>query len=512
MPRTEPTYVCLLVLDGWGKAPPGPGNAIAQAHTPNLDALFARFPHTILNASGEAVGLPPGQMGNSEVGHLNLGAGRVVYQDLTRINRAIQEGSFFQNQELREGMAQAKKRGGAVHLLGLLSDGGVHSDIGHLKALVKMAKNEGADRLFLDMFMDGRDVPPKSGVKYIKEISAFLKQEGIGEIATVSGRYYAMDRDRRWDRVKLAYDAIVHGVGPHVPNPVTLMEDSYRQGITDEFTVPTVVDAKPEARLGSRDSAIFFNFRPDRARQLTQALTFQEFDKFDRSPDAPLPYFVTMAEYDATFTSPIAFPPEQLHDVLAEVLSKAGKTQLHIAETEKYAHVTFFFNGGIEKTYPGESRQLIPSPSDVPTYDQKPAMSAPEVTRELLGQLDRHHFDFIILNLANCDMVGHTGNLEAAVEAVEVVDDCVGRVVARVRDQRGVCLITADHGNAERMIDAEAGPDTAHTSGPVPLVVTDTAVHLAEGCSLGDIAPLILVYLKVPVPEQMTGHCLISGL
>ncbi|MHB8168631.1 MAG: 2,3-bisphosphoglycerate-independent phosphoglycerate mutase [Thermoleophilia bacterium] len=507
----DPSYVCLIVLDGWGIAPSGPGNAVELARTPNLDALFARFPHTQLLASGEAVGLPPGQMGNSEVGHLNLGAGRTVYQDLTRINLAISDGSFFQNRELLKAFDRSVESGGAVHLLGLLSDGGVHSDIGHLKALVRMARQRQCSRLYLHLFLDGRDVPPKSGAAYVREIAAFLGEEGTGAIATIAGRYYAMDRDNRWDRVRLAYEALVRGTGPHSPDPVALVEQSCRDGITDEFVIPTVVDADPGSRVSTGDSVIFFNFRPDRARELTRALIFDDFSEFDRGPQPPRPYFVGMTEYDATFGNPVAFPPEELRNVLAAVLAAAGKTQLHIAETEKYAHVTFFFNGGAEALNPGETRKLIPSPADVATYDQKPAMSAREVTAELLKLLDGHHFDFIVLNFANCDMVGHTGKLDAAIAAVETVDECVGEVCRKIEAQGGVCLITSDHGNAERMLDAGGGPDTAHTSDLVPLIVTCEGIQLDRGRALGDLAPTVLQLLKLPVPAEMTGRPLISA-
>jgi len=503
----DPACVCLLVLDGWGLAPSGPGNAITSARTPNLDRLFDEFPHTTLKASGEAVGLPPGQMGNSEVGHLNLGAGRVVYQDLTRIDHAIADGSFSKNRELRQAFGRALESGRSVHLLGLLSDGGVHSDINHLKALVAMGKSLGCDRIYLHMFLDGRDVPPKSGLGYVEEIQDFIKSEGVGQIATLSGRYYAMDRDHRWDRVKLAYDALVHGFGPCADDPVQAMRDSYAQGLTDEFVVPTVIDRDPDSRIRDGDSVIFFNFRPDRARELSRALTFDDFSEFDRGDAPPRPAFVSMTEYDATFTTPIAFPPEELQQVLAEVISEAGKTQLHIAETEKYAHVTFFFNGGLEKIYPGETRKLIPSPTDVATYDLKPEMSARQVTDDFISLVDQAHYDFIVLNFANCDMVGHTGSLAAAIQAVEVVDECVGKVVAKVLEMQGICLITSDHGNAEGMIAEDGGPDTAHSTDLVPLIVTG-AFDLPEGCALGDVAPLVLELLDIPIPAQMTGRCL----
>lgn len=511
MSREELPLICLVVLDGWGIAPPGPGNAVALASTPNLDRLLSEYPNTTLVTSGEAVGLPPGQMGNSEVGHLNLGAGRVVFQDLTRINRAISDGSFFANAELKKAFARARENESSVHLLGLLSTGGVHSDIAHLKALIEMTKKEDCARLFLHLFLDGRDAPPTSGITYVEEISDFLRTEKIGEISTISGRYYAMDRDRRWDRTRLTYDAIVHGSGPSCPEPVKLVRDSYARGETDEFVVPTTVSSSPSARIQRNDSAIFFNFRPDRARQLTQALAFRDFEGFDRGDDSPVPYFVCMTEYNATYGLPVAFKPEYLKNVLAEVLAEAGKTQLHIAETEKYAHVTFFFNGGVEDEYPGETRKLVPSPTDVPTYDKKPEMSARQVVDELYSMLDKQRFDFVIVNLANCDMVGHTGDIEAAIEAVEVVDECVGRIVKKIHSQAGICIITSDHGNAERMNEADGSPSTAHTSGEVPLIVTGR-VNLAQGCALCDVAPAILKFLEVPVPDGMSGRCLIDGM
>ncbi len=504
----NPAFVCLIILDGWGVAPPGPANAVSLARTPNLDSLFDRFPHTELMASGEAVGLPAGQMGNSEVGHLNLGAGRVVLQDLTRINRAIGDGSFFENTALTGAFDRVKEKGAAVHLLGLLSDGGVHSELDHLKALVRMARQRGCRNLFLHLFLDGRDVPPRCGIGYIREISGHMMREGCGRIGTIAGRYYGMDRDRRWDRVKLAYDAIVHGSGPYEPDPVRLVEKSYAARVTDEFVVPAVVDKG--AKVDSYDSVIFFNFRPDRSRELSRALIFDDFQEFDRGAQPPLPYFVSMTEYDAGFPTPVAFLPEELKNVLAAVLSRAGRTQLHIAETEKYAHVTFFFNGGVEPPYPGEARKLVPSPADVPTYDKKPAMSALAVTAALEGLLEARHFDFIVLNYANCDMVGHTGRLDAAIQAVETVDEGVGRVWSRVKSLGGVCLITADHGNAEKMTDADGGPNTAHTTDRVPLIVTRPG-ELREGFALCDVAPTVLKLLKIPVPAEMTGHSIIGG-
>jgi len=500
--------VCLIVLDGWGIAPPGPGNAVTLARTPNLDRFFEKYPHTALKASGEAVGLPPGQMGNSEVGHLNLGAGRVVYQDLTRINHAIEDKTFYENPVLIEAFTRANDADSSVHLLGLLSDGGVHSDISHLKALIEMAAQQDCTKLFLHLFLDGRDVSPRSGIGYVEEIIRYTEAECLGRIATISGRFYAMDRDHRWDRVELAYAAMVRGEGPHQPDALKLVRDSYAQDITDEFVIPAVVDNSPGSRISGDDSIIFFNFRPDRAREITRALSFKDFDGFDRGHEPPLPYLVTMTEYDDSFTSPIAFTPEELKNVLPEVLSAAGKTQLHIAETEKYAHVTFFFNGGNEMTYPGEERKLIPSPTDVATYDKKPEMSARLLADAFCELLDQKHFDFVIINFANCDMVGHTGIVEAAVAAVEVVDECVGRVVSKVAEQAGVCLITSDHGNAESMTDETGGPDTAHSTELVPFIVTRDVV-LADGRALCDIAPTILDFLKIPVPQEMTGQSMV---
>ena len=496
------------MLDGWGIAPAGPGNAVTLANTPNLDRLFREFPHTELKASGEAVGLPPGQMGNSEVGHLNLGAGRVVYQDLTRINLAIDDGSFFENTELNKAFTHSRDRDSSVHLLGLLSDGGVHSDIGHLKALIELAGRQGCKNLYLHIFLDGRDVSPRSGIGYVEELIRYTEAEGIGSIATISGRFYAMDRDHRWDRVRLAYEAMVYGVGPHETDALKVVRDSYAKDVTDEFVLPTIVDDKPGSRIRTDDSVIFFNFRPDRARELTRSLIISQFEGFDRGLEPPFPYFISMTEYDASFKTPMAFAPETLKNVLAAVISDAGKTQLHIAETEKYAHVTFFFNGGVEKNYSGEIRKLIPSPADVQTYDKKPEMSAREVTRVFIKMIEEQKFDFAILNFANCDMVGHTGIIEAAIQAVEVVDECVGKVVSKVMENGGVCIITSDHGNAESMTDEDGGPDTAHTTGLVPLIVT-TNVTLADDCALCDVAPTVLKFMNIPAPDEMTGRSIV---
>ncbi|MDO8735959.1 MAG: 2,3-bisphosphoglycerate-independent phosphoglycerate mutase, partial [Thermoleophilia bacterium] len=481
------------------------------AHTPNLDRLFDEYPHTAIKASGEAVGLPPGQMGNSEVGHLNLGAGRVVFQDLTRINHAIDDRSFFKNPVLIEAFTRAIAADSSVHLLGLLSDGGVHSDLSHLKALIEIAAQQGCKKLFLHLFLDGRDVSPRSGIGYVEEIIRYIEAEGLGRIATISGRFYAMDRDNRWDRVELAYAAMVRDKGPHQPDALKLVRDSYADDVTDEFVMPAIVDNSSGSRIRSNDSVIFFNFRPDRARELTRSLLLKDFDAFDRGLEPPLPYLVTMTEYDDTFTSPIAFPPEDLKNVLPEVIAAAGKTQLHIAETEKYAHVTFFFNGGNETTYQGEERKLIPSPTEVATYDKKPEMSARLVTNALCELLDQNHFDFVIINFANCDMVGHTGIVEATVKAVEVVDECVGRVVAKVSELSGVCLITSDHGNAESMTDPSGGPDTAHSTELVPFIVTRN-VEVTDGRALCDVAPTILDFMRIKLPPEMTGHSIVINV
>jgi len=506
----SPAFVCLIVLDGCGIAPPGPANAVYLADTPFLDWLHQEYPHTTLKAAGEAVGLPPGQMGNSEVGHLNLGAGRIVMQDLTRINQAISDRSFFRNEELIKAFRHASQSGSSAHLLGLLSDGGVHSDISHIRALVEMGRQNGCERLFLHMFLDGRDVSPTSGLGFVEEISEYLDEVGLGRIATISGRYFAMDRDNRWDRVKKAYDALVYGEAPVNPDPIDAVRQSYSEGVNDEFVLPVITSEDPGSRIAAEDSVIFFNFRPDRARQMTRAFIHADFEEFDRGPRPPLPYYVCFTEYDAEFTVPIAFPPEELKNVLAEVLADAGKKQLHIAETEKYAHVTFFFNGGVEKQFPGEVRRLIPSPQDVPTYDKKPEMSAQGVTDELVKLIDLEEFDFIIVNFANCDMVGHTGDIDAAVCAVEVVDESVKQVVSKVQEMNGIALVTADHGNAERMQDPQGGPDTAHTSGVVPFIISDKAYSLRNDGSLCDVAVTVLQLLSLEQPREMTGRSLLK--
>jgi 2,3-bisphosphoglycerate-independent phosphoglycerate mutase len=496
----------LIVLDGWGYAPPGPGNAISLADTPVWDALWAGYPHVLLEASGEAVGLPAGVMGNSEVGHLTLGSGRIIYQDLCWINRAIADGTFFDNPALAAVMDGVVARRRSIHLMGLLSDAGVHSALGHLKALVTMAHRRGVDRLYVHAFTDGRDSSPTAGEGYVDELEAFLAAEGLGSIATVSGRYYAMDRDRRWERVKLAYDALVHGKGLRVSSAAAAVRDSYGREETDEFIQPTIVSDDPGSRIGDGDGVIFFNFRPDRARELTATLTQSEFTGFDRGGPRPQIDFVGMTEYDPSLGLAVAFPKEEPRHVLAEVISTAGLTQLHIAETEKYAHVTFFFNGGREEPFPGEIRRLIPSPKDVETYDQKPAMSAYEVAQCFERTMVESPVDFVVLNFANPDMVGHTGNLSATIEAVEHVDRCLGKVLRVLAEVGAKVIVTADHGNAEEMIEADGSSDTAHSTNKVPLVVLEGEVELREGAGLSDVAPTLLCFLGLKVPAEMTGR------
>ncbi len=506
--------LCLIIMDGWGINPREDGNAIALAKTPVLDNLSITYPSTKLNCSGLSVGLPGGQMGNSEVGHLNIGAGRTVYQDFTRIGKAIEDGDFFKNPVLLDAMSKVKSNRSSLHLMGLLSDGGVHSHTEHLFALTRMAKDNGIEKLFIHALLDGRDTPPRSALAYIKATEDRLKKEGLGEIATVIGRYYAMDRDRRWDRVKQAYDAIVQGVGGEAESASEAVEKSYSREEGDEFVRPTVIkkNGVPIAALNDKDAVIFFNFRTDRTREITRALTSADFDGFDRKKVPALSSFVCMTEYDETFGLPAAFPPIKLANIFGEVISRAGLRQLRIAETEKYAHVTFFFNGGVEEPYPLEDRRLIPSPKDVPTYDLKPEMSAFEVTKELVSDIEKERHDVIILNYANCDMVGHSGFMDAARKAVEAVDACVGLVVEAVRGKGGKVLITSDHGNAEQMVDYGTGaPHTAHTSNPVPFILVDDerrGSKLREG-SLADIAPTMLEILGLAVPKEMEGKSLI---
>jgi 2,3-bisphosphoglycerate-independent phosphoglycerate mutase len=475
--------VTLVILDGWGCAPPGPGNAVELADTPVFDRLWAEYPHTTLKASGEAVGLPAGQMGNSEVGHLTIGSGRVLDQDLQRINRSIADGSFFENPALKAAFA----KGGDVHLLGLVSYGGVHSHIDHLKALLRFAP----ERTWIHAFTDGRDVSPHAAAHDLAELPT-------DRIATVAGRYYAMDRDQRWERTERAYRAICHGEGDEADDPVEAVKRSYERGVTDEFIEPVVLQGRP--RPVKEDAAIFFNFRPDRARQLTQKLLEGGFD------------LTTMTRYRGDFDCPVAFEEQEVKETLADVLAEHGLKQLHVAETEKYAHVTYFFNGGAEQEHAGETRILAPSPRDVGTYDQKPEMSAAEVAERFCEALESDGYRFAVVNFANPDMVGHSGVIPAVVKAVETTDTCLGRVVETVQRLEGVLLITADHGNAEQMLEADGtSPHTAHTSNPVPLIVTDPATRLRDDGELQDLVPTALSYLDLKKPLQMTGENLCSS-
>ena len=508
MEHTLKKPLALIIMDGFGINPSDYGNAIKAAKKPNLDRLFSECPVTKIGASGLDVGLPDGQMGNSEVGHTNMGAGRIVYQELTRITKSIADGDFYENAAFLTAIENCKKNGSALHLLGLLSDGGVHSHNSHLYALVALAKKNGLDKVYVHCFLDGRDVPPSSGKDFVAELAQKLKEIGTGKIATVMGRYYAMDRDNRWERVSKAYDAIVNGEGNQSTDPVAAVEESYKNDVTDEFVLPTV--CAQNATISANDSVIFYNFRPDRAREITRTFVDPEFSGFPRKKGFfPLTY-VCMTQYDVTMPNVlVAFKPQSLDNTLGEYLSDKGFTQLRIAETEKYAHVTFFFNGGVEKTFPGEDRVLVPSPK-VATYDLQPEMSAPEVTDKVVERVKSGNYDIIILNFANCDMVGHTGFFDAAVKAVETVDACVGRVTKAVADMGGVSLITADHGNADKMKEDDGSPFTAHTTNLVPFVVVGKDCKLREGGKLADIAPTMLEIMGVDVPAEMTGKSLIS--
>lgn len=495
-----------MILDGFGIAP-AEGNAIKAAKTPNLDKLFAENPLTEVGASGLNVGLPDGQMGNSEVGHTNIGAGRVVYQELTRITKSAEDGDMQKNEALLDAMKNAKEKGTALHFMGLLSDGGVHSHNSHLYALLEMAKTVGVEKIFVHAFLDGRDVPPSSGKGFVAELQAKLDELGRGKIATVMGRYYAMDRDNRWERVEKAYAAMVYGEGEHAATGVEAVELSYKNDVTDEFVLPTVIDGAEQISDG--DSMIFFNFRPDRAREITRTFVDPEFNGFERKGGMKQLCFVCLTQYDVTMPNvEVAYKPESLTNTFGEYLSKNGKTQLRIAETEKYAHVTFFFNGGVEKQFDGEDRILVNSPK-VATYDMQPEMSAYEVTDKLVEAIKSDKYDVIILNYANCDMVGHTGVFDAAVKAVEAVDTCVGRAYEAVKEAGGMMLITADHGNADKMVDADGEPFTAHTTNPVPLCMVGFDAKLKSGGKLADLAPTMLEMLGMKQPEEMKGTSLI---
>ena len=500
------TPTTLIIMDGFGLTDSTIGNAVRAAKTPRLDQFFQEFAHTELQASGLDVGLPEGQMGNSEVGHTNIGVGRVVFQDLPRITKSIQDGDFFRNPAYCHAMDACKEKGTSLHLMGLLSDGGVHSHIQHLFALLKMAKERGLEKVYIHAFLDGRDVSPTSGVDYVAQTVEKCREIGVGKIATVMGRYYAMDRDKRWDRVEQAYDAMVYGESAVFnPVPVAAVKDSYAAGVTDEFVEPVVCDT--DGTISDNDSVIFFNFRPDRAREITRTLVDPAFDGFTRQT-FPLT-FVCNTEYDATMPNvEVAFPRVSVHNGLGEYLSQMGMTQLRIAETEKYAHVTFFFNGGSETVFPGEDRVLVPSPK-VATYDLQPEMSAPEVCAKCVERIESGAYDVIILNFANCDMVGHTGVYEAAVKAVETVDECVGKVVDATLKMGGIAMITADHGNAEQMEESDGSPMTAHTTNPVPFILCGAGSELRKGGRLADIAPTILDVMGLACPPEMDGKSLI---
>ena len=504
------TPTTLIIMDGFGLRQETEGNAIQAAATPRLDQFFQEFAHTTLRASGLDVGLPDGQMGNSEVGHTNIGAGRVVFQDLPRITKAIADGSFDENPAYRHAMDACLEKGTSLHLMGLLSDGGVHSHLEHLFALLRLAKRRGLEHVYLHAFLDGRDVSPTSGADFVAQTVAQCREIGVGKIATVMGRYYAMDRDNRWDRVEKAYAAFVYGEGNR-GTPVEVMEKSYAEGVTDEFVVPAVTCEG--GRVAEGDSVIFFNFRPDRAREITRTFVDDAFTGFVRRYGRFPVHYVCFTQYDATMPNvSVAFRPQVLTNVLGEYLAKNGKTQLRIAETEKYAHVTFFFNGGVEEPNIDEARLLVNSPKDVATYDLKPEMSAPEVGMDLVEAIKSDKYDVIIINFANPDMVGHTGVIPAAVKAVERVDSLVGDAVQAIKDVDGVLFICADHGNAEKMIDYETGkPHTAHTTNPVPfiLVNADPSYKLREGGCLADIAPTLLEIMGLPQPKEMTGKSLL---
>ena len=504
--------VLLCIMDGWGINKDCPKDATKTAETPNFDRLKSTEKYTQINASGEYVGLPDGQMGNSEVGHLNLGAGRVVYQDLTRINKEIREGKFFENKAFKAAIDHVKKNDSSLHLYGLVSTGGVHSSFDHIKALIKMAADNGLKKVYVHAFLDGRDTPPKSAVEFLAELENELKKYNLPQIATISGRYYAMDRDNRWERVEKAYNALLFGEGEKADNSDDAIKASYAKDVTDEFVLPTITNSDPNSRIKDNDAIIFFNYRPDRAREITRAMTFENFDGFVRKARRNNLFYVCMAQYDETFPLAIAYPPEKLVNILGDVLDENGIKQFRTAETEKYAHITFFFNGGEEKSGKLETRALVASPK-VPTYDMQPEMSAPEVCENVLKALDNPEYGFILVNFANPDMVGHTGIYEAIVKADETVDKCVGRIAEKAKENGVIMLLTADHGNSECMEDPVThAPFTAHTTNPVPflLINGNNAYELKETGALCDVAPTVLQLLGIKQPEEMTGQSLIK--
>ncbi|WP_456363215.1 2,3-bisphosphoglycerate-independent phosphoglycerate mutase [Priestia aryabhattai] len=505
--------VALIILDGFALRDEDKGNAVTHAKKPNFDRFWNEYPHATLQASGEAVGLPEGQMGNSEVGHLNIGAGRIVYQSLTRVNVAIREGEFEQNETLVAAVKHAKEKGTNLHLFGLLSDGGVHSHIEHLYALLRLAKSEGLEKVYIHGFLDGRDVAPQSAETYLKELNEKIEEYGVGEIATLSGRYYSMDRDKRWERVEKSYRAMVYGEGPSYTSAEECVKDSYENGIYDEFVLPSVItkeDGSPVAIIQDEDAVIFYNFRPDRAIQISNTFANEDFRSFDRGEKHPKNlHFVCLTHFSETVDGYVAFKPINLDNTLGEVLSQNNLKQLRIAETEKYPHVTFFMSGGREAEFPGETRILIDSPK-VATYDLKPEMSAYEVTDALLAEIEGDKQDAILLNFANPDMVGHSGMLEPTVKAIETVDECLGKIVDAILAKGGTAIITADHGNADEVITLEGNPMTAHTTNPVPVIVTKQGLELREDGILGDLAPTMLTLLDVAQPKEMTGKTLIK--
>jgi 2,3-bisphosphoglycerate-independent phosphoglycerate mutase len=495
----------LVVLDGWGLAPDGPGNAVSQADTPVFDKLWAEHPHTTLTAMGEVVGLPPGQMGNSEVGHLNLGAGAIVPQDLARIDQAVRDGALAGNETLQAAMRDAER----VHLIGLVSDGGVHSSDRHLKALIELAAQWGVPDLVIHAFTDGRDTLPTSGAGFVAEVEQWCRDAGAGRVGSVVGRYFAMDRDKRWDRVQKAYDMLAHGRAEHhAETGEQAVKAAYERDETDEFITPVTVGE--EARIRPGDSVIGFNFRPDRMREITLALTDPDFTEIERGGADTIDRYATMTQYEEDWTYPVVFPPHRPAITIARVMADRGLKQLHVAETEKYPHVTYFFNGGEEDPYPGEVRELVPSPRDVPTYDHKPQMSAREATDAFVKHWEDEDFAFAIINFANADMVGHTGSIPAAIKAVETVDECLGRIVAAVHGKGGACLITADHGNADNMLEPDGSPNTAHSLNPVPVIVTADGAKLDGEGILADVAPTLLAMLEIEQPEEMTGRSLLA--
>ncbi|MGM0902659.1 MAG: 2,3-bisphosphoglycerate-independent phosphoglycerate mutase [Bacillota bacterium] len=511
MSKTSPT--ALIILDGFACRGEQQGNAVAQAKKPNFDRYWSSYPHAQLTASGEAVGLPEGQMGNSEVGHLNIGAGRIVYQSLTRVNLSIREGEFEQNETFLNAIKHVKEKGTALHLFGLLSDGGVHSHIEHMFALLQLAADQGLEKVYVHAFLDGRDVGPQTAPGYVKQTLAKMKEIGVGEFATISGRYYSMDRDKRWERVEKSYRSMVYGEGPTYTDPLELIEDNYKNGIYDEFVLPSVItkeDGTPVATVENDDAVIFYNFRPDRAIQISNTFTNKDFRSFDRGEKHPENlFFVCLTHFSETVDGFVAFQPTNLDNTLGEVISQNNMTQLRIAETEKYPHVTFFMSGGRENEFPGETRLLINSPK-VATYDLQPEMSAYEVTDALLKEIEADKHDAILLNFANPDMVGHSGMLEPTIKAVETVDECLGKIVDLIISKGGTAIITADHGNADEVITLEGSPMTAHTTNPVPVIVTKPGVELREDGILGDLAPTMLELLQVEKPAEMTGNSLIK--